>query len=544
MRKQALLEGIRTGAASNILFPKDIISNASEIFDSYRQIFPPDQGSFLVGPFLKLAWPTPPLISLSLGIVLELPGDMVILGVLAATIPEKVPVLVLQVAFVGVIEFSRKRLFFFAALFDSRIVSIPLGGEIGVLAAFGDDPTLLVTAGGFHPRFAPPPLPFPRPERLSLEILNRSDAHIRGEVYLAITSNTVQFGARAELFFGFDDLTVEGDIRFDCLFRFSPFHFEVEFCASLAVKVFGVGCFGISVNAKVEGPTPWRVHGKARISLFLIDITVTLDKTWGDEGATTLPPIAVFPLLITEYDRPETWSAVLPRDNKLLVTLRPPTEPEKAILIHPTGTLRVSQRSVPLDLTLDLVGQQKPNDVRKLSLAVSGGVLVKVDDAFEQFAVAQFQQMNDGEKLSRPSYESMNGGIELGSPGEQLACGRAVKRNVRYDEIVIDTNQKRSERRVASFPRGLFEHFLKNGSVGRSPLSKLYQQRLRAAEQRITVDAERFAVVLRDSNKPLASNSIAFNSEVSAREYLRSRVAAEPHLAGHIQVIVTQERSL
>ena len=34
-------------------------------------------------------------------------------------------------------------------------------------------------------------------------------------------------------------------------------------------------------------------------------------------------------------------------------------------MLHPLGTLRVSQRAVPLDLKIDKVGSQKPSDANK-----------------------------------------------------------------------------------------------------------------------------------------------------------------------------------
>ena len=45
--------------------------------------------------------------------------------------------------------------------------------------------------------------------------------------YFAVTTNTAQFGAKAELFFGFSAISVEGHLGFDALFQFSPFKFVV-----------------------------------------------------------------------------------------------------------------------------------------------------------------------------------------------------------------------------------------------------------------------------------------------------------------------------
>src|SRR5581483_3986109 len=229
VRLEPLADGVRTGAVNNIMFPQDVVANAPRIISDLRTIFPPEQGKFLIGPMAKLGWGTPALISLSLGIIIEIPGNLAILGVLRCILPTKdAAILVLQVAFVGAIEFDKKRLWLFAGLFESRVLFITLEGEMGVLAAFGDDANFVISVGGFHPQFTPPPLPFPVPKRLALDLLNEPGERIRIEGYFAVTTNTVQFGARAELVFGFDDFGLHGHLGFDALFQFSPFYFIIH----------------------------------------------------------------------------------------------------------------------------------------------------------------------------------------------------------------------------------------------------------------------------------------------------------------------------
>ena len=144
----------------------------------------------------KLGWGTPTLVSLSLGIIIEIPGNIAIVGVLRVALPtDDAAVVVLQVSFIGALEFDKSRGWFFATLFDSRVLFITIDGEMGLLIAFGDDANFVLSVGGFHPRFAPPPLPFPTPRRIALDILNTSVARIRAEGYFAVTTNTVQFGA-------------------------------------------------------------------------------------------------------------------------------------------------------------------------------------------------------------------------------------------------------------------------------------------------------------------------------------------------------------
>lgn len=544
MRLEPLMEGVRTGAVNSIMFPQDVIANAPRIISDLRAIFPPQPGTFLIGPMAKLGWGTPTLISLSLGVIIEIPGNIAILGVLRMALPaEQAAVLILQVNFVGAIEFDKKRVYFFAALFDSRILYLSISGELGVLAAFGDDANFVVSVGGFHPRFTPPPLPFPSPRRISIDLVNTPIQKVRVEGYFALTTNTAQFGARAELFYGLDELNVQGHIGFDALFQFSPFYFIIEVSASFSVSVFGIGLFSVGIRLSLEGPTKWRARGTGSISLLFFDISVDFDVTWGESRDTTLPPIAVMPLVKAEFEKAANWTAQLPAGNNLLVSLRKLPPEESALVLHPVGSLRVSQKAVPLELGLDKVGNQKPSDVKRLTIAVSTGGLAKRDDAFEQFAPAQFQNIKDAEKLTRPAYGHERAGLELSAAGQQLASSRMVKRVVRYEQIIIDTNFKRFVRRFKLFIPSLFAFFMGGGSVGKCELSKTQKKLLEPFADKVAVKADSYSVALQSNNKAFAAESVSFASEASARDYLARKVAVDPNLSGALHVIPEYERA-
>src|SRR6185369_4075697 len=131
---------------------------------------------------------------LALGVIIEIPGNIAILGVLKLALPaDDVAVIKIQVNFAGAIGFDKSRLYFFAARYDSHVLFITIEGEMGVLFAFGDDANFVVSIGGFHPQFNPPPLPFPSPRRIAVSLLNTPVSRMRIEGYFAVTSNTVQF---------------------------------------------------------------------------------------------------------------------------------------------------------------------------------------------------------------------------------------------------------------------------------------------------------------------------------------------------------------
>lgn len=537
MRLQPLMEGVRTGAINGIMFPRDVVANAPRIISDLKTIFPPQEGVFLIGPMAKLGWGTPTLVSVAVGVIIEIPGNVAIIGVIQVALPTpEEGIVVIQVNFAGAIEFDRKRVYFFAALFESRILFMTLEGEMALLAAFGDDADFVLSVGGFHPSFKPPPLPVPTPRRLALSILNEPMARIRAETYLAVTTNTAQLGARAELFFGFSAFGIKGDFGFDALLQFSPFYFIIELSASLSVQVFGVGAFSVRVHMSLEGPTPWRAQGTGSISMLFFDFDVDFEHTWGEERATELPPVEVMPLLLAEVEKRENWRALLPSTSNLLVSLRQLDSDETGLVLHPLGSLQLSQRAVPLDLTLDKIGAQRAADGKRFSLAAAGGGLDKSDDVFEAFAPAQFRDFDDAAKLSQPAYERYHGGIELAPSDEQLSSGAMVRRVVRYELVTIDTGYRRFLRRFHVFSDTIFIHLLAGSSVARSPLSQHAKSQLQPHEEVIKVAPESFVVASQADNTPHAAEAV-FSSKAMAQDYLANQLDADPNLADSLHVI-------
>lgn len=575
MDLRALAEGVRTGSVESVMFPEDIIANAPRILSDLRRFFPPEEGRFLVGPMAKIGWGTPTLVSVALGVIIEVPpGNIAVLGVLKCVLPtEELPLLALQVNFVGALEPERSRLWFFAELFDSHILMMTLDGGMGLLVAWGDEPDFVLTVGGFHPSFRPPPLPFPVPKRLSVDILNMPGRLIRVSGYFAVTSNTVQFGAAAELRLGFAGFGVEGHLVFDALFRFSPFAFVVSVSAGVTLKAFGVGVFGIDLRLQLEGPAPWRAHGRGSVSLLFLEISADFDISWGEEHHTTLPPVAVLPLLTGEIGKNEGWQTRLPSGGfNPLVALRQPAATGELVL-HPLGTLSVRQRAVPLGVRLDRIGAQRPRDGRRFTVAPApGSGLVQVAVTDDRFAMAQFQDMDDAAKLSRPAYELQDAGLELTSAGGLLLAPRVARRSARYELHILDSGVPESAamaRRVvpmagraattvaAVVPRrkyhsvspAVFRQMLQGSSTSRSPLSQRETRLLRpfAPEETVRLAAKRYVVANARNNVqayPPGGGPLAlatFRSLTTAQDALAEWVGQDAALAGALHVIPEDE---
>ncbi len=535
MNLDALAEGVRTGAITTVMFPENIIENAPRIISDLRTFFPAHEGTFLIGPMVKLGWGTPPLITASIGVIIEIPGNIAIVGVLKVVLPtEEASILRLQVNLIGAIEFDKQRLWFFAALYESRVLFITIDGEMGLLVAWGTDAQFVLTVGGFHPQFDPPPLPFPSPRRVSLSILDESWGRIRVSGYFAVTSNTVQLGASAELFFGLDAVSVEGYLAFDALFQFNPFFFIIEISAGVELKVFGLGLFSIALSFTLEGPTPWHAKGYGKLKLLFFSIKASFDFTWGAEQNTALPSISVLPLLAAEMSNSGNWKAIAPAANNLLVSLRQLPESD-ALIMHPLGTLHVSQRFAPLSITLDKIGTQKPADANKFVLEILGG-LTRIADVEEPFAIAQFQDFTDAEKLSKPPFQDEHSGVQLAATDQTLATGRTVERHVRYETTILDTNRPRLVIRLFGFIQVLFTHFLSGASVAQSSLSQHVKTQLDPFDDKAAVFSEGFVVASNIDNIAV-HNQAVFTSEARAREYLAEQESANPALVGSVHVI-------
>lgn len=535
---QALLDGVRTNSIQSIMFPQNVVANAPRIISDLQAICPAQDGTFLIGPMAKIGWGEPTLISLSLGVIIQIPpGDAAIVGILGVALPaDDIAILVLQVNFAGVLEFDKQRFYFFASLFDSHVLFITIAGQMGVLFAYGDDANFVLSVGGFHPQFNPPPLPFPAPQRISLDLINESFARIHAVGYFAVTTNTVQFGTHSDFFFGFSACSVSGIAGFDALIQFSPFQFTVEISSQFSVKVFGVGVYGLGIDITVSGPSPWHVKGSASLSFFFFSIDIPIDVTWGDDPNTTLPPVAVMPLLVAEAQKASNWKTALPPNTKLLVTPRQLDPSEAGFILHPAGTLQISQRTVPLDLKIDKFGSQPPSDANQFAFSVASSTLTKTADLQEQFAPSQFVNFDDATKLSQPAFVPQDSGIEMAGSAT-LTSATAITRPVRFDLTVVDAESVPTRNKFFPHSRAMFSNFLAMNSAGQSVLSKNFRGLTRPNDGSVVVSNETFAVALQSTNKVFHPEAAAFLSQAKALNYMAQAVVADPTLEGSLHVI-------
>jgi len=557
----ALAEGIRTNAIKSILFPENVVANITRIISDIKQFFPPQRDHFVIGPMAKLGWGTPSIITVELGLLLDLPNPMfAIVGVLKSILPnEDVAILRLQVNFIGVLDFDRGYIFFRADLFDSRLLIYSITGSMAFLVSWGEAQTFALSVGGFHPDFRDiptiPALPngFRNMARIGLSLLSDDNPRLKVESYFAVTSNTVQFGAKVELYAGAAGFNVYGFLGYDVLFQFDPFRFIARLYGGIALRAGTSVIAGITISAQLSGPTPWDAQGEASLTILFFEISVGFHVTWGD------PPPAIQPatedllqLLLREYSDTRNWRADLPPNNHLHVSLRkidPPAGTEM-LVIHPAGVLTFSERSLPLEnYLIQKFGTKKPlaDNKFKLTNANSGGSVIPADfqGVREQFAPGNFTELSDSDKLSRKSFEKLPSGFQLTGTSD-LSTTLPVVRDVDYELSYLRRKQLEFSGLI-KIVLSAYQRAVKGSAPRQSVLS--FQQNRPSLNAPLTValPEESFAIASSNdlrSHVMDAQGPVLFATQAEAYQRHQELIAQNADLAGSIQVVSHFELNL
>src|SRR6185436_7396215 len=184
-----------------------------------------------------------------------------------------------------------------------------------------------------HPTFKEVPADLKNMRRLTISLYDGKDARIIIQTYLAVTSNTAQFGARAELFAQKGSFNIYGFVGYDVLFQFSPFKFIADFGAGVALRRHSSVIMSIHVSGQLSGPKPWDAKGEASVSFFFFSVSVPFHVTWGESNndATVLKE-DILALLQEAINDNRNWNAAIPANNKLLVSIR--AIPESSMAVH------------------------------------------------------------------------------------------------------------------------------------------------------------------------------------------------------------------
>lgn len=516
---QALQSGLREGRLNHLLFPTNIAANAPEILSTLSKAFPAQPDNIIFGPMVKIVWGEPvTLITLNLALLLEFGiGDslrlqkFILLGQLLAFLPTPDNDLIrIKVDALGIIDFDQELASFDARLYDSRLAkSFEITGEMAMRLSWGTNPSFALAVGGFHPGYMAP-ANFPALTRVAICFAKTDYLQLNCQAYLAITSNTLQFGARAALEARVGKVSLNGQFGYDALIVFEPyFHFIASFYASVAIKYRGYSLLSVSLSGELSGPEPLNFNGKASFGILLWDIDVRFNWTLIEGDAPPPPaPVEVIGKLKEALSSPTAWSASLP--DLPLVSLRD-NIPTGLMYIHPLSSLGVKQKVVPLNIEISRFGNAKPSDVYpkfNIVKAQIGETVIALDKSNESnkildfFAIAQFTEMSDSEKLAAPSFNLLEAGVKFGS--EMMTCGDAITTEINYEAKQIPEVKTKE----ISTPSTVEDIYISGGftAVGRADIRRVGTRKFRA--QPITIQKPSKEFVIRSIDPLLMDSSV------------------------------------
>lgn len=541
----SLREGVKNNAIGHIMFPENIVANINTLLPQIKTIFPVQRDQFMIGFMAKITWGVPSLISIEIGLAIEFtnPVRLAILGVLKIVLPtEEAAILRLQINFVGIIDFDNKYLSFDASLYNSRILTFTLEGDMALRLSWGADPVFVMSVGGFHPAFEiPKSLNLPNMKRLTLTILS-GNPNLQLTAYFAVTSNTVQFGARIDFLFKVSKFKVVGYLGFDVLFQFSPFKFICHIYAGLEVKIGSTTLLSISLDFQLSGPTPWNARGTASFKILFIKIKVSFNVTWGEEQHVIEPPIAVLPKLMEALTLNKNWAAELPAGKSNLVTLKSLEGLEDELIIQPFGTLKISQLVMPLGFELDKFGNNSLGDIKKADITgfKLGGQSMDLSEAPESFAPSQFKGMSDDDKLKSPSYTRNKGGVSITGDGD-LVADYGWNREVKYEVKVSDMDPF-PETQEFKVKLDHFRKMARGGAVRRSEMSIENRNRSKLLKNgAVKMGDDKFVMVNHADRSVIDTTSFLGGSKGEAEDQLKSYLKKHPSMKGKVSVVPEYE---
>jgi hypothetical protein len=482
---QKIQEGIQKNDIDDILFPKDPLKNVYAILTKINQFFPAADGQYTFGLMAQLAWGPKSIITIELGLILEFPEPvrLALIGVIRAEITRKVSgkeikALQLQVNFVAAIDFDKKFISLDAALFQSKLLGMKLEGDMALRIKYGDNPDFAITIGGFHPRFQPPALQLPTKMRRLQIILRSGNPSITVSCYLAVTSNTIQFGVAGLFVFKKWGVGIRGELSFDALFQLSPFRFETDLHFLLAASWKGYDFASIEVNGTFSGPSPWHIEGSLKLKAWIFSKTVSLNETWGEEDEPRLEKVRILPLLADDLSNDANWERATGK-TYMSVTLRKhlkKSTDSDMLTLHPNELLSVRQTTVPLDVRIDKFSGRQPQGANTFRLALKNSTdgEIPAGKVKNHFASAQFIEMSEERQLSTPSYELFDSGLTFEGLDAVMFDDEVTIQPFTYETKTL------GEETTAPLPdvKGLetirsFAHSLRNSTLANSAIAQM-----------------------------------------------------------------------
>jgi hypothetical protein len=443
-----LQAAVRNHTVDHILFPKDVVKDAPQILSDLGTFFPPADGRYVFCPMALIGWGTPTVVTAEVALLVELPPPMRLglIGEVSAYLPSpESPTVEIHVDVLALLDLPGKLFSLDASLHDSHIGQATLVGDLAVRYSWADPPEFVFSLGGFNPAFKAP-AGFPTLRRLALD-LGGTDPSLHLESYFALTSNTLQLGSNIALAATAGPFGLTAQLGFDALFTFKPFSFDADISGAIALSYDGSTFAGIHLDASLSGPSPWHVKGDVCLSLFLFSVCAGFEATFGEAGGDSSTAPDPTQLLTTALGDPRSWSGELVPGALAVAKLAAPEGAKAPARMDPAAGARLLQRVVPLGRQIFEFGGQPLATPLTFTVdptaTLNGSAVSDVTAENDYFARAQFESLTNADKLSAPSFESMQAGATVGAGG--FAIGSPVSDTLAYRTVVLDGKWQRKQ---------------------------------------------------------------------------------------------------
>lgn len=282
LEPERLRARLADGSAMDALFGASptTASDLRRALQTLGDVFPPAPGWHVAGPMLRLGWLNVAGWSLAradVGVVVELPSARVYVpGRVMVEVPgPSVPLVQLRLDVLGEVDVPGQRLALDAALVDSRVLAVlKVSGTAAVRLAWGAEPVVLATVGGFYPGFDTRPAVVPPQNRVRIDLGGPIPAglSLRLEGYAATAAGTLQAGAAATLAFEVAGTGISGGASFDAIVQMSPLWFQAQVAGSVSLRALGRRLLSVGLRGTLTGPGPLVLRGEAYGEIFGVEV--------------------------------------------------------------------------------------------------------------------------------------------------------------------------------------------------------------------------------------------------------------------------------
>jgi hypothetical protein len=454
---EGFASGLQSGAVDAVLFPDDVLNDSALLVSQLDAWFPLAEGSAVFGVAAQITWGAPkPIVTGELGVALSFPElDIVVLGSVEMVLPDGDDAqLELHMDALGAIDVSEQTILVVASLYDSTLLNtFSLSGDMAMYGRFGTDPYFLLSVGGYHPTWDPPcglPAAVLDLDRMRLEVTISEDVWYALEAYVAVTSNTLQFGARATLVASAQFLgvtyTARGSVGFNVLLELAPFAFRANFRASVSVTAGSSDkeLLAVSLGARLNGPKPWFATGHATFDFFGLEVPFAIEFG-GAADAEAPERINLLEAVLAALEDPSAWRGTAPTGADAGAVLLAVEAGEAGAPVRPDGELEAVQNVAPLERTLDRYNELEIDGPDNLDVTAArlGDDEVAYEAVLDWFSPAQYDDMDTCEKLAAPSYELMTAGVRFGADSVTVSDVPEHRRTVTptYEVRIIDREE-------------------------------------------------------------------------------------------------------